>query len=134
MGIISEVLSMAGTTSTQQGEHQTALVAIMNYISSPQVGGIGGLQKMFEQSGLGNVVGSWIGNGPNQAVSTNQLQGALHDGALQNAAQQAGMDPGRLAGLMSMLLPHLVDKLTPNGNVPEAGELQQMIKGQAAGA
>lgn len=134
MGIISEVLSMAGTTKAQQGEHQSALLAIMNYLGSPQVGGIGGLRTMFEQNGLGNIIGSWIGNGPNQTVSTSQLQGALHDGALQKAAQQAGMEPGRLTGLMSMLLPHLVDKLTPNGKVPEASELQQMIKGQAAGA
>jgi len=31
--------------------------------------------------------------------------------------------------MMSTLLPHLVDKLTPNGQLPEPGALQQLLKG-----
>lgn len=132
MGLMDEVLSMAGSTGSQQTEHASALSAILSFITSPQVGGIGGLQQMFQQGGLGSVFSSWLGSGPNQPVSANQLQNVLHGGALQQAAQQSGMDPGRLVGMMSTLLPHLVDKLTPNGQVPSAGALQQMLKGQAA--
>ena len=134
MGLIEEVLAMAGGSGAQQEQHATALTAIMAFISSPQVGGIAGLQSMFQQGGLGNVVSSWIGSGQNLPVSASQLQNVLHGGALQQAAQQAGMDPSQLTGMMSSLLPHLVDKLSPNGQVPDASALQKMMQGLGASA
>lgn len=132
MGLMEEVLAMAGSTGAQQGQHATALAAIMSYINSPQVGGIAGLQGIFQQGGLGNIVSSWIGSGQNLPVSASQLQNVLHGGALQQAAQQAGMDPSQLTGMMSSLLPHLVDKLSPNGQVPDASALQKMLQGLGA--
>jgi uncharacterized protein YidB (DUF937 family) len=132
MGLMEEVLAMAGSSGAQQGQHATALTAIMAYINSPQVGGIAGLQSMFQQGGLGNIVSSWIGNGQNLPVSASELQNVLHGGALQQAAQQAGMDPSQLTGMMSSLLPHLVDKLSPNGQVPDASTLQKMMQSLGA--
>jgi uncharacterized protein YidB (DUF937 family) len=129
MGLLDEVLAMAGSSGSQQTQHATALTAIMSYINSPQVGGLAGLQHMFQQGGLGSVVSSWIGSGQKLSVSPDQLQNVLHTGALQQAAQQAGMNPSQLTGMMSSLLPHLVDKLTPNGQIPDASALQQMLKG-----
>jgi len=133
MGLIDEVLSMAGSTGAQQAQHTTALGAIMSYINSPQVGGIAGLQNMFQQVGLGNIVSSWIGSGQNLPISASQLQNVLHSGALQQVAQQSGLDPSQLTSMMSNLLPHLVNHLTPNGQIPDASSLQQMLKGFAAG-
>ena len=132
MGLMEEVLAMAGSTGSQQTEHASALTAILSYINSPQVGGIGGLQQMFQQGGLGSLFSSWLGSGPNQPVSASQLQNVLHSGSLQQAAQQSGLDAGRLIGMMSTLLPHLVDKLTPNGQVPDASAVQKLLRGQAA--
>jgi len=133
MGLFDEVLSMAGSAMGQQSENAGALTAITGYINSPQVGGIAGLQKMFQQGGLGEVFSSWVSSGQNLPVSASELQNVLHSGALQEAAQKAGLDPNQLTGMMSSLLPHLVDKLTPNGQIPDAGALQSMLKGLAAG-
>ena len=126
-----EVLSMAGVGGSQ--EHGGALSAVMSYINSPQVGGISGLQQMFHDKGLGGIAASWIGTGQNLPISADQLQSVLHSGALQSVAQKAGIDPSQLTGMMAQLLPHVVDKLTPNGQVPDASSLAQMMKGLAAG-
>jgi uncharacterized protein YidB (DUF937 family) len=135
MGLMDEVLAMAGCAGgAQQDQHATALSAILGYINSPQVGGIAGLQQMFQQGGLGHIVSSWIGTGQNLAISASQLQNVLHGGALQQAAQQSGMDTSQLTGLMATLLPHLVNHLTPNGQVPDAGVLQKMLSGLSASA
>jgi uncharacterized protein YidB (DUF937 family) len=131
MGLFDEVLSMAGVGGSQ--EHSGALSAVMSYINSPQVGGLAGLQQMFQQKGLGGLMSSWVSNGPNPPISQDQLQQVLHGGALQEAAQKFGVDPAQLTSMMSQLLPHVVDKLTPNGQVPEAGALTQLMKGLAAG-
>jgi uncharacterized protein YidB (DUF937 family) len=135
MGLMDEVLAMAGFSGgAQQPQQASALTAILSLLNSPQVGGIAGLQKMFQQGGLGNIVSSWIGTGQNLPVSASQLQNVLHGGALQQAAQQSGMDSSQLTGLMATLLPHLVDHLTPNGQVPDAGALQKMLSGLSASA
>lgn len=133
MGLLEEVLAVVGSSSAQQVQHTTAIGAILSYVNSPQVGGVAGLQRMFEQGGLGSIASSWIGSGQNLPISASQLQNVLDNGALQEAAQKAGMDPSELTNLMSTLLPHLVDKLTPNGQVPDTSALQQMMKGLAAG-
>lgn len=132
MGLLDDVLSMAGIGGGAQ-KNAGAVSAVMEYINSPQVGGITGLQQMFQQKGLGGVVSSWIGTGANQPISQDQLQNVLHGDALQAAAQKFGLDPGQLTGMMSQLLPNVVDKLTPNGQVPESGMLAQLMKGLAAG-
>jgi uncharacterized protein YidB (DUF937 family) len=138
MGLLDDVLSMASGSLSSGGvppaQHATGLAAILEYVNSPQVGGVAGLQKMFQEGGLGNVISSWIGTGQNQAVSADQLQNVLHSGALQQVAQKAGIDPTQLTGMMASLLPHLVDKMTPNGEVPNAIALQQMLKGLGGAA
>jgi uncharacterized protein YidB (DUF937 family) len=120
MGLFDDVKSAVNLGSSEAAQHPAALAAIESYINSPQVGGVAGVQKMFEEKGLGGIVGSWIGNGQNLPISADQLQGALHSEALQQAAQKAGIDPSQLTSMMSTLLPHIIDKMTPNGQAQGA--------------
>jgi uncharacterized protein YidB (DUF937 family) len=134
MGMLDEIMAVTGLGgSPQASQHAGALGAIMEYINSPQVGGLSGLQQMFEQKGLGGLMSSWVGTGQNLPISQDQLQSVLHSGALEQVAAKAGIDPSQLTSIMSTLLPHVVDKLTPNGQVPDTGVLSQMMKGLAAG-
>jgi uncharacterized protein YidB (DUF937 family) len=49
-------------------------------------GGLGGLISAFEQAGLRHVVQSWVGNGPNQVVSPDQLQSVFGQSQVQSMA------------------------------------------------
>jgi uncharacterized protein YidB (DUF937 family) len=100
--------------------HPGMLSSVMEYVNSPQVGGISGLQRMFQEKGLGGIVSSWISTGQNLPISADQLQNVLHSDALQQVAQRCGVDPSQLTSMMSTLLPHVIDKMTPNGHVPDA--------------
>jgi len=134
MGLFDEVMAVTGLAGSPQAEqHAGALGAIMEYVNSPQVGGISGLQKMFEEKGLGGIMSSWVGSGENRPISAEQLQSVLHSGALQQVAEKAGIDPSQLTSMMSTLLPHVVDKLTPDGQAPDSGALSNMMKSLAAG-
>lgn len=90
-----------------------------------QAGGVQGLVGMLHQGGLGQAVQSWVGTGANQAVSGDQLNQALQGGGLgavlQEAAGKLGMDQGQLSGALAQVLPHVVDHLTPDGQVPAQG-------------
>jgi len=91
-----------------------------------QAGGVQGLAGMLHQGGLGEAVQSWVGSGANQAVSGDQLNQALQNGGLgsvlQEAAGKLGMDPGQLSGALAQVLPHVVDHLTPGGQMPAEGQ------------
>ena len=82
-------------------------------------GGLGGLVSMFEQAGLGHIAQSWVGNGPNQPVSPDQLQSVLGQNQVQSMASQAGMQPNDFLGQLAQHLPNAVHGMTPNGQLPE---------------
>ncbi|MER6315723.1 YidB family protein [Streptomyces sp. NPDC001581] len=91
---------------------------------------LGGLLDMLTKSGLADQAQSWIGTGENKPVSADQIKEALPDGALQKAAEQAGVSPEQAADQIAQTLPQAVDKLTPQGQVP-SGSLEDIIKAQA---
>lgn len=86
--------------------------------SGDLAGGLGGLLNQFQQSGLGDVMKSWIGTGPNQSISPNQLGSVLGPKIIQVLAQKTGMSEQELTAQLSQILPGVVDKLTPNGRLP----------------
>jgi uncharacterized protein YidB (DUF937 family) len=113
------------------GGGQGALVqALMGLLAG---GGLQQLVSSFQQKGLGDVVGSWISTGQNRPISPDQVQQALGPDQLGRLSQQTGLDTGALAGQLSSLLPSLVDRLTPDGNVPDAGALQDRLGGLLKG-
>ncbi len=90
-------------------------------------GGIDGLVGLFEAKGLGDVVASWIANGPNLPISPEQLEAVLGRAPMQAIAQKLGIDEQEAASHLAMLLPQVVDRLTPEGRVPEFGSLGGLL-------
>ncbi|MGW7411902.1 YidB family protein [Streptomyces sp. NPDC054863] len=91
---------------------------------------LGGLMEMLQKSGLGDQAQSWIGTGDNQAVSGEQVAQALPDDALAHAAEQAGVTRQEAADTLAQALPQAVDKLTPEGRLPQAASLEDLVKQQ----
>ena len=48
-------------------------------------------------------------------------------------AEQVGLGHGDVAHQLSQMLPQLVDKLTPNGQLPQAGDLGAALGGGGLG-
>lgn len=134
MGILDELtknLGAAAPGAQSAGGGQGALMqALMGLLGS------GGLQQLiasFQQNGLGDVIGSWISTGANKPVTPDQVGQALGADQLGRLAQQTGLDVGSLTGQLSTLLPSVVDKLTPDGNVPDGDAVQNRLGGLLKG-
>ena len=123
MGLLDSVLSGVLGGAGGQASASNPLIQLAGSLLSNNsaVGGLPGLVQQFEQAGLGNIVQSWIGSGQNLPVSAQQLTQVLGQGQLQQLAQAAGVDPNQVGGLLAQVLPHVVDHLTPNGQVPQGG-------------
>jgi uncharacterized protein YidB (DUF937 family) len=86
-----------------------------------QTGGLSGLVERFQQAGLGDVIGSWVGTGRNLPISGEQIRQALGNDRLQQISEETGLPPEETAEHLSGVLPEAVDKLTPEGQVPSSG-------------
>jgi uncharacterized protein YidB (DUF937 family) len=87
------------------------------------VGGLGGLLEKLQGAGHGEIAKSWVGPGQNQSIEPGQLRSALGQTTVSDAAQQAGMSEQDLLTQLSQHLPQIVDKLTPNGRIPNLQEI-----------
>jgi len=84
-------------------------------------GGLGGLIAAFQRNGMGEQVQSWVGTGPNLPISGDQLQQVLGGDLLAGIAKQLGQSPAEASSGLAGVLPELIDKLTPQGQLPQGG-------------
>jgi uncharacterized protein YidB (DUF937 family) len=122
MGLLDSVLG---------GGNGDMLSTVINLIGG-QKGGLSGLVSQFASNGLGDLVESWIGTGENKAVSAEQLTSALGTEKISEIASQLGTDSDSVISQLTDLLPKAVDKLTPEGAVPEGdilGKAKDLLSG-----
>ena len=77
------------------------------------------LLKKLTTGGLGDAVQSWVSKGKNQQISTEQVKSSLGSKAMSEIAAKLGTSENTAASKVAGLLPTLVDKLTPQGEVPD---------------
>ena len=119
MGLFDSVVGAVSGQIQQNGGLSDVLGSLL--ANNSEVGGLNGLVEKFNQNGMGDIVSSWIGQGNNLPISADQITSALGNGTLGNIASQLGIDPAQLSGQLAQMLPGLIDKLTPNGALPEGG-------------
>lgn len=142
MGLLDSVLGAIGGGQQQASDPKSMLIqaaiGMLTKSGAGQAGGgLSGLLNAFEGAGLGQIAQSWVGTGQNQAISPDQVQQALGGGQLEQLAQAAGLSSGETASHLSEILPSLVDKMTPNGQVTTPaggfGDLAGLLGGLLGG-
>lgn len=132
--LTGQVVGALGAQKQDPVSHSDLLGGVMGMIN--QAGGLQAILQQLQSSGLGNQVASWIGTGANSPVSGGQLQDALGADKIAHIAQQAGVEPEHAATGLAQLLPQIIDKLTPDGQVPQGDMLSQgmdLLKGKLFG-
>jgi uncharacterized protein YidB (DUF937 family) len=95
-----------------------------------QHGGLNGVLEKFKESGLAEQAASWVGKGENLPITAEQIAAVLGNGTLAEMAAKFGIDANSLSAQIAEHLPAIVDKLTPNGEVPaESGNTLSTILG-----
>lgn len=128
MGILDDVLrEVTGAGGTPEPAHQTLATELAGMLSGGGMSkGLGGLVAMFTQKGLGDVVSSWVSTGKNLPISPDQIQSVLGSAQVQALAAKAGLNPQMASAAIAQILPSLVDKATPNGELPPGGFLDAL--------
>jgi uncharacterized protein YidB (DUF937 family) len=86
----------------------------------------GGLSKIMgglKANGLSAQADSWVGTGSNQPVSGRDVEQAMGREQIQQIAQQLGVSEPQAAEAVAQALPEVVDKVSPNGQLPPQQDL-----------
>ena len=134
MGLLDAIMKnpqMLGDVAKFATENPKIAKAAMEMLSSSKGsgGGLSDIVGSLQSGGLGDVVSSWIGNGDNKAVDPGKLVDALGPDKISEFAKQAGVSGSEAGTLLAGFLPSVVDKLSPKGDLPDSGGLDDMIGG-----
>ncbi len=137
-GAPGQAAGLAGILGMLASNPQLIQIAMGMLGNDGQHGGLGGLVSKFEQAGLGGAMSSWIGGGPNQPVSGEQVSSALGSNTISDIAAKLGVNPDEAASQLSQVLPGLINHLTPEGQAPaqglgNSGDLMGMLGGLLQG-
>ncbi|MGW7550920.1 YidB family protein [Streptomyces rimosus] len=93
-------------------------------------GGRGGIQAVLGtllQGELGRQAHSWVGRGANEPVTPEQVEKALPGETLQRIADENGVSAQEAAEQLAHALPQAVDRLTPDGEIPQDPLFQDLV-------
>ncbi len=99
----------------------TPLGHVLEALLGGERGTLHDLADRFTQAGLGRVMASWIGHGPNQPIHPQELRRVLGEERVQDMATLAGMPSAALLERLCRVLPPTVHAMTPEGQL--GGEL-----------
>ena len=116
MGLFDDIVGGALGGALGGGQGPGSLFEIVNHM-----GGLDAVIDRLREGGLGDQIGTWIGQGANQHVTPERIRAILGDGMIARAAQGMGLSPERISEIIAEQLPQLIDRMTPDGSSPGAG-------------
>ena len=84
-----------------------------------QNGGLQGVLGKFQQAGYGQQAQSWISTGQNMPIDGGALSQIFGQAQVGRIATELNMSHDEAAGQLAQTLPNVVDRMTPEGAIPE---------------
>ncbi len=95
--------------------------------------GLSRLLDQFKSAGLGEKAASWVGTGENHPLTPDEVEKAIGTERINEMSKKTGQSAESVKTGLSSLIPNLVNKLTPDGKLPNPSELLGMVKGMDLG-
>jgi uncharacterized protein YidB (DUF937 family) len=125
MSLLDAMRALVGE-ETADGAGKLALGAI-ELLQGADHGGLAGVLAKFREQGFEDAVNSWIGTGANLPIGGEDIQRVLGSEKLRDLAARAGVPPDFASGELASILPRIVDRLTPDGRLPDSALAQQAL-------
>jgi uncharacterized protein YidB (DUF937 family) len=133
MGFFDDLVGkVVGAVKGSQGQPGGLVEGVMGLLTNKETGGLDGLMQTFKQKGLGDVISSWVVTGNNAAITPEQVQEVMGGDVIQQLAEKSGISVDAAKEKLAELLPGLIDKVTPEGKIPEGGLInmgQELLRG-----
>lgn len=90
-------------------------------------GGLGDLMEQFNGSGKGAKAQSWVNDGDNEEIDTDELEQTLGADTIAALQQQTGLSKQDLLERLAKTLPDAVNRMTPDGRLPTETEASRLV-------
>jgi len=98
-------------------DDMTPMAAALEELLGGERGTLSNLADRFTQAGLGHIMASWIGNGPNLPISTQDLRRILGDERVQDLATLTDLSSEDFLVHLARQLPTAVHHMTLEGRI-----------------
>lgn len=108
------------------GSNRTALLVMLLPLAMRWIqrnGGVGAVLDKFRQQGYGRQAQSWVSTGQNDGIDEQAVEQVVGQGELQQMAQRLGVPEPDVAQAFAEIMPEMVDKLTPQGQLPDQADV-----------
>lgn len=85
-------------------------------------GGLGGVLQRFQRKGYSQQAASWVSTGPNEVLEPQAVNDVVGTDELSRLSQQLDVSQDEVSTGMAQILPEMVNRLTPQGGVPDDGD------------
>jgi len=133
---LTDLFKVAASMIQSNGDDATSglnVDDITNALNTLVGNGQGGLNLVtfvggLSQNGLGEIVGSWLGNGENKSISIEQITTLLGSDKIAAFASELGLSQESAAGALTEAVPQVVDQVTRG-----EGTIMDEMLGQVGG-
>ena len=122
--VVEKAKSVAGSAPTS-----ALMNELLEYLKSPELGGIQGLVQKFEKVGLGPTINSWIGAGKQLPITPAEITKVLGGDTISQMANKTGLPINEVSQKLAEILPATVSRLTPGGKFPSLGSISELGSG-----
>jgi uncharacterized protein YidB (DUF937 family) len=131
MGIVDQItagieeLIGSPTQGKWMSSTRTALMSMVIGMLEDGRLGLKSLITKFHENGMQNQAQSWCSTAQNEKISSEQVEKALGRDVVEQFAQEAGLPVSEVVHELAIVIPAVIDRFTPNGEIPEPGCVQQ---------
>ena len=126
--VILSMLANRDGSSQQVGMGGGGLGGVLNQaLGGGGAGGLGGLLEQMARAGYGDQARSWVGTGRNMPIPPDAMGQIFGSSGVAEIARRAGVDQADASRGLAELLPEVVDRVTPGGQVPDLDALSTSV-------
>lgn len=123
MGMLDSILERVGMS----GKTGQELKGVLHWVE--QQGGIHAILNHLQAGEFGDIVKSWLSDKDNLAISSDIVKKMFSTEAVQQLANNTGINSEDAAKLLAKYLPQLVDNISSSGAVAKEVDLASVIGG-----
>lgn len=82
----------------------------------------------LKEGGMEDKVDSWVGKGKNKSISEEDIEEVLDEDTIEMLCEKTGLEEETLMTGLKFILPIMVDKMSPDGELDSGGLLSTGIK------
>ncbi|MEP7117552.1 MAG: YidB family protein [Acidobacteriota bacterium] len=119
VSVVDNVLMRAGPVDAGLVDSAALMAGVLDlFAADASSRSFGAVLGRFERAGLAQIAASWVSTAGNLPITPTQMERGLGADLLGALAAATGVPRATVAGILCTVLPDVINRLTPEGEMP----------------